>query len=138
MEKCKRTYRKSMFYFHLENDNKVKEDSDILSKTTNSEDSEPNAEENQDQNFKKPRKESGYTMFRREEMGKLKTQVPKISGRELLRQVGHNWSKIKDTPEAKIYFDRADEENKKMIPQNNNRIGKRRKTSEEINLSKFF
>jgi hypothetical protein len=61
------------------------------------------------------RKTSAYSIFRTEELARLKNQVKNLSGREILKIVGKNWSEIKDDPKSKIYYERAEEENKKRI-----------------------
>jgi hypothetical protein len=79
-------------------------------------------------------------MFRRDEIVKLKSRIPNISGKELIRLVGHHWSKIKETPEAQVYMNLAEEENKKIVvPDKSRKIKtKRRQPSGEIKLSKYF
>ncbi len=78
-------------------------------------------------------------MFRRDEIVKLKSRIPNISGKELIRLVGHHWSKIKETPEARVYMDLAEEENKKIVVDKSRKIkAKKRQPSGEIKLSKDF
>ncbi len=57
-------------------------------------------------------------MFMIDEISKLKKQIPNISGKELMKLVGKNWSTIKNEESSQIYYEQAENETKKKIKNN--------------------
>ncbi len=95
------------------------------------------------ENRLRKRKLSAYFIFMREEVVKLKSQLKNLSGPELLRLIGKKWTEIKEDPiQFKVYFDKAEEENKRIIKSLNEQpkinISKKKKQPQKMVLSKIF
>jgi hypothetical protein len=125
-------------YLSKENYKELQKEPEDQSKETNNTQNNIKIKEG---NSKNVRNVTAYSIFRKQEMTRLKNETPMMSGRELFRLVAKLWTKIKDDPSSKQYYDQAQEEtiknfesNKKMPKQN----VKKTKKPEPIQLSIFY